>query len=43
MIEAELWFDGGRAAGAVTTPVAGTFVYGGETIGLKPGRNEIGR
>ena len=43
MIEAELKFDGGRAAGVVTTPVAGTFVYGGETVELKPGRNEIGR
>ena len=43
MIEVELSFDGDRAIGVVTTPVAGTFVYGGKTVELQPGRNEIGR
>ena len=43
MVEVELKFDGGRAAGVVTTPVPGTFAYGGKSVELKPGRNEIGR
>ncbi len=41
MIEVDLTFDGGKARGKVTTPVSGEFVFGGATIPLKPGVNEI--
>ena len=41
MIEVDLSFEDGRARGRVTTPVAGEFVFGGETKALKPGVNEI--
>ena len=38
----DLAFAGGRARGTVTTPVTGTFTFGGETIELVPGLNRIG-
>ena len=41
MIEVELTFDGGKARGKVTTPVAGEFTFGGVVKPLKPGVNEI--
>ena len=41
MIEVDLKFDGGRATGVVKTPVPGVFVYGGKTIPLMAGENEI--
>ncbi len=40
-IKADLTFDGGKASGTVETPVPGVFVYGGCTVELKAGRNEI--
>ena len=40
-IEVELRFADGKAAGTVRTPVAGRFVYGGQSLELKPGLNEI--
>ena len=41
MIEVDLSFEGGKAHGRVTTPVAGEFVFGGETRALTVGVNEI--
>ena len=40
-IEVELKFTDGKATGTVRTPVAGRFVYGGQSLELKPGLNEI--
>ena len=41
-IAVDLAFAGGRARGTVTTPVAGTFAFGGETVALVPGVNWVG-
>ena len=41
-IAVDLAFADGRARGTVTTPVAGTFAFGGETADLVPGVNRIG-
>ncbi len=41
MIEVDLAFDNGSVRGTVTTPVAGTFEFGGKTRQLSPGRNAI--
>ena len=41
-IAVDLSFADGRARGTVTTPVAGTFAFGGETVDLVPGVNRIG-
>lgn len=40
-IKVDLTFDGDKATGTVETPVPGTFVYGGRTITLSVGKNEI--
>ena len=40
-IEADLSFDGARATGTVTTPVPGTFAFGGRSVALKPGVNRV--
>ena len=40
-IEADLAFDGEKVSGAVTTPVPGTFVYGGRETVLKAGLNTL--
>ena len=40
-IEVDLTFKGGKASGTVKTPVAGTFVFGDQRIGLVPGENAI--
>ena len=40
-IEVELKFTDGKATGTVRTPVAGRFVYGDQSLELKPGLNEI--
>jgi len=40
-IEVELKFDGDRATGRVTTPVPGTFRFGGREISLAVGKNDI--
>ena len=40
-IEVDLTFEGGKARGRVTTPVAGEFSFGGVAKPLKPGVNEI--
>ena len=42
LIAVDLAFAGGRARGTVTTPVAGTFAFGGETVALVPGVNWVG-
>jgi len=40
-IEVDLSFENGKAKGVVTTPVPGTFEFGGQTKALAVGRNEI--
>ena len=40
-IEASLSFRGGQAHGRISTPVPGTFVYGGQSFELRPGDNEF--
>ena len=42
LIEVDLAFADGIATGTVTTPIPGTFVYGGTTLNLVPGVNAIG-
>ena len=41
LVKVDLKFDGGKAKGVVETPVPGEFVFGGKTVALKAGRNEI--
>ena len=41
MIEVDLVFEGGKARGRVTTPVAGEFVFGDAVKPLVPGVNDI--
>ena len=40
-IEVDLSFEGDKASGTVRTPVPGTFEFGGHTVELKVGVNEI--
>ena len=40
-IEVDLSFEGGKAKGTVKTPVPGTFEFGGASVELKAGVNEI--
>lgn len=40
-IEVDLSFEGDKASGTVRTPVPGTFEFGGRTVELKTGVNEI--
>ena len=40
-IEVDLKFDGDKASGTVRTPVPGTFEFGGASVELKAGVNEI--
>ena len=40
-IEADLTFADGVCRDTVTTPVPGTFVFGGRTVDLKPGDNRL--
>ena len=41
MIEVDLTFKDGKARGRVVTPVPGEFVFGGTTLTLIAGVNEI--
>jgi len=40
-VKVDLHFDGGAAYGTVETPVPGVFRFGGETVELAAGKNEI--
>ena len=40
-IEVNLKFDGGKATGIITTPVPGTFEFGGKTVELRAGVNQV--
>ena len=40
-IEVDLKFDGDKATGMVVTPVQGTFEFGGKTVELKAGINDL--
>lgn len=40
-IAVDLVFEQGACRGTVTTPVAGAFVWGGRTVGLKAGENAV--
>ena len=40
-IEVDLQFDGDKATGAVKTPVSGRFEFGGRTVVLEQGTNDI--